>query len=227
MSMTWNDVSVFQWQQLTDLFTQKKEYTELDLSVKAACILTGKTEHQIDSLSIKQLGAILEDIKFIHEDIQPKPVKWLKIKKKRYRCIYDIRNLPAARYIESKHFAQDVNGNLHKIMACFVMPQKKNLFGWSDVKFDAARHGEYAQDILEAPITAVLGSVVFFYQVYRVWIKTSKDYLVKEMMSQGMSQEMAEETHLALCTILDGYIKPNWLPTLSESVWRKLMKSKQ
>lgn len=225
--MNWQNVTVFQWQQLMELFTKSKDMTELDLSVKAASILTGMTEHQIDSMHLKDLGAILDSIKFIHEEIQPKPVKWLKVAGKRYKCIYDIRNMPAARYIESKHFAQDVNGNLHKIMACMVIPQKRGLFGWVDDKYDAAKHSDYANDILEAPITAVLGSVVFFYQVFRLWTKNSKDYLMKEMEAKGITKYQAEATYQSLCNILDGYTKPHWLPNMKESRLNRLSKSKQ
>ena len=37
--MTWKDINVFQWQQITDLFTKGTEgMTELDMAVKAAAI---------------------------------------------------------------------------------------------------------------------------------------------------------------------------------------------
>jgi hypothetical protein len=108
-------------------------------------------------------------------------------------------------------------GNLHKIMACLVIPQKRGWFGWVDDKYDAGKHSDYAQDMLEAPIQSVLGSVVFFYQVFRLWIKNSKDYMVRQMMEQGVEKMKAEEVHQVLCTIMDGFTKPNWLPTLRES----------
>jgi hypothetical protein len=90
-------------------------------------------------------------------------------------------------------------------------------FGWVDDKYDASKHSDYAQDMLEAPIQSVLGSVVFFYQVFRLWIKNSKDYMVRQLMEQGVEKMKAEEVHQVLCTIMDGFTKPNWLPTLRES----------
>jgi hypothetical protein len=215
--MKWTDVTVFQYQQINDLYLNSKDLSDLDISVKMASILTNQTENQIDSLSVNQLGPLLDSITFINTDIKPEAVKIIQINGRRYKCIYDVRNIPASRYIESKHFSSDVLGNLHKIMACLVMPQKKGFLGWVDDKYDAGKHSDYAQDMLEAPIVSVLGSVVFFYQVYRLWIKNTKGYMVQQMMDQGIQKMKAEEVHQTLCKIMDGFSKPNWLPTMKES----------
>jgi hypothetical protein len=216
-NMNWSNVTVFQYQQINELYANSKDLTDLDISVKVASILTNQTENQIDSLPVKELAPLLESIAFINDEIKPEAVDRIKINGRVYKCIYDVRNIPAARYIESKHFSSDVMGNLHKIFACMVIPQKKTWFGWRDDKYDASKHSDYAQDILEAPIVSVLGSVVFFYQVFRLWIKNSKDYMVQQMMEQGVERMKAEEVHQVLCTIMDGFTKPNWLPTLKES----------
>lgn len=223
--MTWKDINVFQWQQLIELFAQKDSgLTELDMDVKAAAIVMDLTEHQIDSLPTAELKSILQQIRFIYQELKPQPVRYIQVKGKRYRCIYDVRQIPAARYIESKYFDTDRVGNLHKLAACMVMPQKRNWLGmWVDDKFDAAKHADYAQDMLSAPITAVLGSVVFFYQVYTNWIKSSKDYLTKEMMNQGMSKYQAEKLYIHLCKIMDGFIKPNLLLNMKPSGWRRFI----
>ena len=220
--MTWKDISVFQWQQLNDLFLKSKELNELDLAIQSAAICTKMTENEIDSLPIEDLNPLLKSIGFIHEELKPAPQRYIKINKRKYKCIYDVRKIPAARYIETKHFAQDVNGNLHRIAACMVMPMKRTLFGWKVDKYDASRHEEYAQDMLEAPITAVLGSVVFFYQVYKNWIKSSKDYLIAEM-TKKMSRYQAEAVYQTLCDTMDGYIRPNWSLHSKKSRSNKLM----
>lgn len=221
--MTWKDINVFQWQQLNDLFLKSKDVTDLDLAISAASICTGLTEHEIDSLPVSDLQPLLKAISFIHEEIKPQPERFIKLKGKRYKCIYDVRKIPAARYIETKHFGKDVNANLHRIAACMVLPMKRTLFGWKVVKYDASKHEEYSQDILEAPIAEVLGSVVFFYQVYKNWIKSSKDYLIAEMMTKNLTRYQAEMVHQSLCSIMDGYTKPNWLLHSKESRLKMLM----
>lgn len=219
--MTWKNVNVFQWQQIVDLFTKSKDLTELDLAVKFVSILNKMTEYQINSLPLSELNSLFKSIDFIHEEIKPEPQKYIKVGKKRYKCIYDVRNIPAARYIETKHFTKDVNGNIHKIAASMVIPMKKTLFGWKEDKYDASKHEDYAQDLLEAPITAVLGSVVFFCLVYRNWIKNSKDYLVAEMMEKSLTKYQAEVLYQTLCETLDGYIKPHWWLSSKESRWKR------
>jgi hypothetical protein len=222
MSMTWKDINVFQWQQIVNLFTKEQDLTELDLAVKSVQIITGLTEYQIDSLAISELNPLLKSIDFIHEEIKPEPSKYIKVNGRRYKCIYDVRKIPAARYIESKHFATDVNNNLHRIAACLVMPMKKTLFGWRVDKYNASKHEDYAQDMLESPITSVLGSVVFFCLVYRNWIKVSKDYLVAEMMEKNLTRYQAEILYRTLCDSMDGYIRPHWWLSSKESRWKRL-----
>ena len=223
--MKWTDINVFQWQQINEMYANADGLTELDISVKAASIITKQTEHQLDSLPIVEFKSIIESISFLHQEIEPKPSKYINVNGKRYKCIFDIRKMPAARYIESKHFSSDVNGNLHRIAACMVMPMKRTLFGWKEIKYDASLHEQYANDMLEAPITNILGAVVFFYQVFRLWTRLSKGYLTAEMMQKGMTKFQAEAAHQALCDILDGYIKPHWLPSMRRSRWNRLMKS--
>lgn len=210
--MTWKDVSVWQMQQIANVLNKTKDETELDISVKVLGILTNRTESQIDSLSLGDLRDGLNEIKFINTS-QPeaKPVKYIDVNGKRYKCIYDIKKLPYARYMETKHFGNDVLLNLHKIGASMVMPMKKTWLGWKLDKYDASKHEEYANDILEAKYEAVYGSVVFFCQVYIHSISNLGDYLKNRMQKQGMTLQQAEITMANLCNALDGFTR---LPSL-------------
>jgi len=222
--MTWKDINVFQYQQIMDLYASAKDMSELDLAYKVTGIVMDLTENQIDSLPVDQLRPLLEQIRFVHEQPKPQPQKYIKVNGKRYRCIYDVRKIPSARYIETKYFDQDRIGNLHKLAASMVMPQKRNWLGmWVDDKYDAGKHTEYSDDMLAAPITAILGSVVFFYQVYNNWIKSSKDYLISQMILTGMSKYQAEKLYIHLCSTMDGYIRPNWWLNTKPSHWKKFM----
>ncbi len=124
-----------------------------------------------------------------------------------------IKNMPSARYIESKVFSKDTLGNLHKIAASMVIPQKKNWYGkWIDDKYDASKHEEYAADMQEANFIHVYHSLVFFYQVYRNWIEVTRDYMKTEMTTAGMTTEQADSVLLLLCESTGGIIPPNLLP---------------
>ena len=137
--MKWNNLTLWQYQQLMPILTNpEKDWTELDKEVKQLAVISGLTEYQIDSLSIETLKEMRQDLAFLDEPIEGKPVDFIVVNGRRYRMNYDIKNMPAARYIESKVFSKDTLGNLHKIAASMVIPQKKTRFGkWIDDKYEA------------------------------------------------------------------------------------------
>lgn len=206
--MTWKDVTVWQYQQIQNLLTKKYDLTDLDVAVKTLAILTDRTETQIDSLTIKELGKELLKVKFVTEDMpEPKPKDYIKIGKRRYKCIYDIKQIPYSRYLESKFFGEDVLNNMHKIAASMVVPMKLTWRGWKPAKYDASKHEEYANDMLAAPFESVYGSMVFFCQVFAISIKNLADYFKEELMKTGMKTTEAEETIKVLCETMDGFTK--------------------
>jgi hypothetical protein len=221
--MTWKDINVFQWQQLADLQNTKEGMTDEQLSIKTIAIITNLTDQQIRDMGERKLFRIANKIKFLQKDFEVQHAKYIYTKGKRYRCVYDVKKMPTARYVESKHFAANFNENIHRIAASMVIPQKRNWYGkWIDEPFDAAKHEDYASDLLTAPITEVLGSVVFFCQVYRNWIKVSKDYLIWQMMMTAkMSRVQAEILYQGLCSVLDGFIKLPSLQSMKRSDWMR------
>lgn len=224
--MKWNELTLWQYQQIMPIITNPdKDWTELDKEVKLLCIITGMTEQQIDSLSIEDLKELRKELAFLDEPIEGKPVDFIVINGRRYRMNYDIKNMPAARYIESKVFSKDTVANLHKIAASMIIPQKKQWFGkWVDDKYDASKHEQYASDMAEANFIHVYHSLVFFYQVYRNWIEVSRDYMIREMTTAGMTTEQAEQMVQILCESTGGIIPPNLLPNTKISELQKLLK---
>ncbi len=208
--MTWKDINVFQWQQLAELQASKDELTADELSIKTVAIITNMTEQQIQAMSERKLFKMASKLKFLQNKFDVKHVDYIHTKTRRYRCVYDIKGMPTARYIESKHFAAKFDENIHRIAASMVIPQKRTWWGkWVDDQYQAEKHEQYADDLLTAPITEVLGSTVFFCHAYRNWIKVSKGYLIWQMMMTAkMSRLQAEIVYQGLCSVLDGYIKP-------------------
>ncbi len=225
--MNWNKISVWQYQNIVKTLANK-DLDEIDKSTKTICIVYNMTENQVNSLTQSQYKAKLKECDFLNTLPQGKPVKIIKINGKRYRPIYDITKMPFARYVESKAFASDIYGNLHKLGATMVMPQKKNWLGmWVDDEYDAGKHEEYAEDILQANFEEVYFSLVFFYQIFRNWIEVTRDYLVAKMMMTGKTREQCNQAVADLCSILDGNIQPNLLPTTKILKLRKLMQNQQ
>ena len=227
--MTWNDLTVWQYQQIYPIVTKpEKDWTTLDVESKLVGILHNLTDTQVDSLSVGEFNKLKVNLAFLDDKIEGKPVKYTEVNGKRYKFIYDVQQIKAARYIETKVFSTDLVGNLHKLAASMVMPQRKTWYGkWVDDTYDASKHSQYAEDLQGAKFMHVYQSIVFFYQVYRNWIEVSQAYLVQEMTSKGMSLEQAKEVVQILCSTLDGNIVPNLLPTTKISQLTKAMNLQQ
>jgi hypothetical protein len=221
----WEKISVWQYQQIyTAINSKDKDATDLDLEVKLVGIVNNMTEMQIDSLPLNEYKELSKSITFLNEQIQGTPKKHITISRsRRYRINYDISKIPFARYIESKVFSEDLYGNLHKLAATMVIPQKRKLGFWVDQRYDASKHQEYSNDMLEAKFVDVYHSLVFFYQVYRNWIEVSQDYLVSKLKEAGMKEDKAKEVVVNLCSILDGNIPPNLLPSTKIAQLQKHM----
>lgn len=216
--MTWNDINVFQFQQIIKI---KDEEDTIERDSKLIAIINNWTEMQVDSLPVLEFNKERSKLKFLHDEIEGNPVKFININGRRYKCIYDIRKINAARYIEGKTFSQDLIPNLHKIAASLVHPMKRTIFGWRLTKYDAAKHEDYSQDMLEANFVNVYHSVVFFYHVYRNWMEVSKGYLIAEMKKKGVTNP--EKVVADLLNIMDGSIVPKLLPTTKISQLAKHM----
>lgn len=211
--MRWNDITVWQYQNIVKALSDKS-LDDIDKSFKLIALVYNMTDNQVDSLLQEDYKAKLKDLEFLNQLPEGKPVKIIKVNGKRYRPIYNITKMPFGRYVETKAFVGDIYANLHKLGATMVMPQKRTWYGrWVDDKYDAGMHEDYAEDILAANFTDVYFSLVFFYQVYRNWIEVTKDYLVTKMMMTGQTMEQSNQVVTNLCSILDGIIQPNLLPT--------------
>lgn len=223
---SWDSVTVQQYQDLTNLYLEHGN-SELDLIVKSASILTGKSEDYFDSLPISELNTIGKMLDFTHHEIKPKPVPYITVHGRRFRCVYDVRRLPAARYIETKVFTGQgtVTDKLHQIAASMVYPQKRFLgfLWWVDDEYRADLHADYAADMQDAPITAVLGSVVFFCEIYLKSTWSLKHYLVAEMTTRTkMPKEEASHIVQSLCSSTGGIIPSQWWLNMNESEMKML-----
>lgn len=203
---SWHEVSVFQWQQLAALKDEAEN--ETDLAVKTISIITGKTENEIKRMNFDEVAKLSKAISFLNTSEMPlQKVKTIKANGNVYRVNYDIKNADVSRYIEAKHFASDFVNNIHKIAASMVVPQRLTITGYKDAEYIASEHERYSNELQQASIVDVMGSVVFFYLVFKTWIKVFRDYFITQMTEKGMTSQQAEIAHLALCDSLDGFIK--------------------
>lgn len=204
--MTWNDINLYQYQQIIE--ANKIEYP-IDRIDRLIAIVNNWTANQVNDLNVEKYNAEVKRLDFLDTEPDGKPVKYIDVNGKRYKCVYDVRRMPSARYIESKVFQTDLIPNLHKLAASMVIPMKKTIWGWKEVSYDSIMHPVYAEDMLEAKFKDIYHSIVFFYHVYRIWIEVSKGYLKTQLEMQGVNQ--SEKALADLLSIMDGSIAPHKL----------------
>lgn len=199
----WNKLTIQQAQEIDRI--RQLDAPLLDIEVELIATINNLSIDEVDSMEWGKYTELRKTLDFLQTMPEGKPIEHVAIGKKRYRFIYDIRQMPFARYIEGKTFSVSFMQNLHKLAASMSIPQRKTWYGkWVDQKYNAAKHSEYAEDLLQAPFEAVYSSAVFFYHLYRIWIENSKVYLIKEQMKMGKTMEEAEKLVRDLCTYLDG-----------------------
>jgi len=209
--MTWKDITVFQFQALSDIWLHAAERELVDVMVDVCCTCYGLTARQVDSLNLEQYKELCKGLEFLNDIPKWEPVKYVTVDGRRYRFLYDVRKIHSARCIEVKHFGSEDHGgfvaNLHKLAASMVIPQKRNRIGiWVDAKYDALDHEDYANDILQAPITAIHGSALFFCEVFKQLTISLKDYLTQTIPTK--MQKEAQQILLHSCEIMDGPTMP-------------------
>ena len=167
--MTWDDVTLWQWQQLQMLDSKKSKIDEHLVIIETISILTGKSKTEILNLSKREISKIIDSVQFLYlKNPNVKAVNYLRIGKRKYKFNYDAKLAEAGRYIETKYFLSDFQNNIHKIGASMVTPMRFTWKGWVEESFDPAKHEDYANDLLSAPFTKVFGSVVR-------WVTNVKD----------------------------------------------------
>jgi hypothetical protein len=207
--MTWNDLTVGQYQQLYKVLKQTDK-TNLDVLTEVISICEGYPIDEIDSWEFKKLMDKEKEYLFLEKlDFDKTAKKYINTNGKRYKFVHKITEIPAARYIESKHFLKgDFIDDIHYLMASCVKPMRKTWRGWVEDKYDAKLHSEYAADMQKAKFVEVHNCVVFFYLLFVELIKGLGDYLTKEV-TKTMTADKAAEVQIALQKITDGFTALN------------------
>lgn len=212
--MNWDNITVKQYQEIYQVLADNDK-TELDVVVECISICEGSAIDDIDSWPAKKLFDKQKEYSFLFDLKPSNPKSFIEANGKRYHFVHEVEKMPAARYIESKHFTQNgVIENLHTIMASCVVPMKKKMWVWIDDKYDARNHSQYAADLLQAKFIDVYNCVVFFCQLYGGWTILSRDYLVKAY-SQIMTESQALTLVESLTESMAGYITPKQLQILN------------
>lgn len=155
--MTWNDVTVGQYQQLVEL--GKMELTEEELTHESVAVLYGMTANEVKKLAPEKLGALIGSLAFIKSEVVPVKVKRIKAGKHWYTFDSNIKELKTSKYIETKYFQQDFAGNIHNLLAVYCVPLKYNIIPY---RYDIADFELHAERLKAAKLPEAMGVLLFF-----------------------------------------------------------------
>lgn len=187
------------------------ETDEVEKSAQYVQILTGKSEDEVNRMSIRSFNKMCSRIKssfeLVGSDLQNgKPRNYVWANGRLYKLNYDIKL--AGKYVETATFATDIIGNLHLIMATIAQPVRLT---WKGLVPGKMEHNEIAEDMLKLDMAHAYQAAVFFYLVFRELLAASMTYL-------GEDQTEAKELVQSFIRSLDGFTTPKWSANLRTSV---------
>lgn len=195
--MNWQTITIAQYQQVYATL-KSFHYDDFEKEIQITALLSGKTEAQVEALTMPEYKKLKQQVSFVFQDI-PKEGRrihgW-----KRYRIIYDLRRLGSGRYVTVQNILRgDLVENLHQLLA--VVVEKRNHVG--QYRYDARKHQEYANDLQQAPFLACYHAAVFFCNLWNLSIHNLAPYLEKEAKAKGVSPNLITEamTHLSKSSV--------------------------
>jgi hypothetical protein len=192
------------------------EVDEVEKSIMYVQSLTGKTEKEIESMSIKQFNKVCSKASAAFNLKESLPKRIIYANSKAYLMDYEPKN--AGRYVEVSTFIEDTIPNLHKIMASMSVHIK---WSWRKMRlvpvpYDATKHEDYANDWLKADFKAAYSTALFFCNLYKESIKALQPYLIREAKMKGIATQTISNNLTDLLNILDGFAQPKRLVNLKK-----------
>jgi len=210
--MTWNDLTVWQFIQINKL-SKETGIDDFTKAQKAVCIIYDKTELELDRTKFRDYKQMeTEAGKFLNEAIPVKRVRTIRAGKRRFRLESDLTKLEYRQYVEVLFFGKDPIENMHLVVASVVKPV--NMFGI--VKNNkVSDHKEVAELLLNASVVDIHNACVFFCKLFMALIRSTKDYLVREIMSKSkMKKSEAEKLITDSINTMGGFFQQPGLPNM-------------
>lgn len=195
-----SNLTVDQYQHLYAIHRSTDD--EVDKAIHSVAILTEKTREQVEDMPLDEFREVSKAIAIIFSgpQEQSKPRSKIKVLGKNYSVCLNPRKITAGQYIDLQHFLKyDMIENLHKIMACLLVPYKF----WGNGKYDAENHEIISEGVLDCKFSDIHGTCVFFLLLWSNSIKAITPFLSKEIQKKTMLSQMD------LQSIMDGSIMLN------------------
>lgn len=208
-------LTIKQFQDIIEV--NKMSIDDLEKSIFFVMILTGKTEFEVNKMSVKKFNklckVVLNEFEVMAKGLNDtKPVNLIKANGRWYWLDYDIKKMNAGQYVETATFGLDLLTNLHKLLATMATPMKWTWKGLKKVK--EKDHEQVANDMLEAEFRHCYHAAVFFYAVFKESILNLKPYLE----SQTEKKAELNKVMTGFKEATDGFTMPKSYQNLKISV---------
>lgn len=197
---TFDTLTVGQYQQLYAI--QKSEMDEIDRATESVAVLTGKTPTEVEDMPLSEFNKVAVEIAVIFDkkERKVKPPRSLRIQGRKHRILYNPREISSGQYIDLQHFlSQDTIENLHKIVACLIVPVK---WHGGNGKYSGTDHEIKAAYVQEMNFLKIQAVFVFFSKLWSASIKAIQPYLEREMKKKGIQGMNLQE-------LMDGFLAPS------------------
>lgn len=206
-----SNLTVGEYQALYAIHTSKDE--EIDKAVLSVAIVTQKTRWEVEEMPLDEFTLKAREISILFSaTVQGKTKNKVKVNGQSYYVCLNPRKLSAGQYIDLQHFLKgNLIENLHKLMACLLIPLKKYWFVKRLGKYDGENHEKISEGIQDLKFVDIHSTCVFFSTLWSSSIKALIPYLTKELKTKS---PLINQTDLQ--TIMDGYIMPPLLRSTKE-----------
>lgn len=198
--MTWNDITVGQYQQLVEL--GKMELTEEELTHESVAVVYGMTANEVKKLAPEKLGALIGSLAFIKNEVQPVKVRRIKAGKHWYTFDSNLKELKTSKYVETKYFQQDFAGNIHNLLAVYCVPLK---WGLIPTSYDITDFELHAEQLKEAKLPEAMGVLLFFCPLLLNLTQGILGYSTRQLMTK--ERELIEKCLTLLPSNMAGSIR--------------------
>ena len=174
--MSWNDITVEQYQKLKGL-----DPNDVSDQITAAEILLG---YNVDDMLWSDFCVKLNELNFLTEPI-PKTIvrESYRLNGRKYNCMYNLQQMSVARYMDFTNLIK--TNDMVKILGVFLVPDGKE-YGCYDID-------QVYDDIRTMNIVEAYGIFNFFRLQFKVCTGTLNDYSMKLLRKDKKLQKVVSE----------------------------------
>lgn len=184
----WDNITVGKYQQIYDILQGQNFEHAVDRQIQLLACLDDRPAEYYEGLPLQEL---LRDhvprVSFLTDEppVVPDPPKYLHANGRRYKVVYDFRDLSAGQFIDMMSVAktpEEIVMSVNKLLAVLCLPVEK---GWLK-KAKTRQYGyipfdDVADDMLQVPISEALAVAGFFSEAWNRFLKVIPGFLERKM----------------------------------------------